>query len=165
VISLLACLLVTGAMTVDQQPALDALVEISMPDQHGDRHRVSDEEGGVVVVIVVTAKRLRNVRPWERHLRERFDDIRTIRIADLPATSKATLESVSARLRERVPEGVSVLIDTDRLWASRLELDTGRPNLLIIDRDGRLVTSVRGLYTPELGETVIGELERLLSAP
>jgi hypothetical protein len=72
---------------------------------------------------------------------------------------------VAEKLSARVPEGVSVLIDIDRRWAAALDLDTGRPNLLIIDPEGRLTATFRGLCTPELEAPVMHRLEQLLERP
>lgn len=154
-------LVVSSLVAVSQDP-VGTVSHVLLRDQHGFQDRPAEHRGHVVVVTVVTAKRLRNIKPWERHLRERFDDIHYLRIADVPGDSKASYDAVAAKIRERVPEGVSVLIDMDRVWATELQLDTERPNLLIIDRDGRLVATSGGLFSPELLEPVVDQLEVLL---
>jgi hypothetical protein len=163
--SSLVSALTMAAVVVGPQNSVDAISGLRLRDQYGLQDSLAEHRGHVVVVLAVTAKRLRNVKPWERHLRERVDGIHFLRVADVPADSKATYDSVAAKIRERAPEGVSVLIDVDRLWATELELDTGRPNLLIIDRDGQLIASYRGLFEPELLEPVVGQLLRLLETP
>jgi hypothetical protein len=147
------------------QDVVEAVAGLQFRDQYGGEDSLAEHRGHVVVVMAVTAKRLRNIKPWERHLRERVDGVHFLRVTDVPAGSKATRSSVAARLRERVPEGVSVLIDMDRVWATELELDTGRPNLLIVDRDGRLIATFRGLFRPELLEPVVDVLQQALEEP
>ena len=134
-------MLILAAADVASQDSLDAVINLRLPDQYGQPDSLAEHRGHVVVVFAVTAKRLRNIKPWERHLRERIDGVQFLRITDVPADSKASYSDVAAKIRERVPEGVSVLIDMDRGWALALELDTGRPNLLIVDHDGVLIAT------------------------
>jgi hypothetical protein len=161
-LTLLLSTLITGAAVAGSQSSVDAVSELQLRDQYGHEDSLAEHRGEVVVVMVVTVKRLRNIRPCERQLREQFEEIHVLRIADVPEDSPATHESVTAKLGEHVPEGVSVLIDLDRIWATELGLDTGRPNLLVIDRDGRLITTFRGLCKPELFAPVVEQLEKLL---
>jgi hypothetical protein len=158
-------LLIAGVANASGGGDLELLSGLQLPDQYGELHSLEEHRGQVVVVMVVAAKRLRNVKPWERRLRERFEDLHTVRIADVPPDSSATRDSMAAKLIERVPEGVSVLIDMDRRWAAGLGLDTGRPNLLIFDSDLQLVAAFRGLCTPELEAPVLHQLEQLLERP
>jgi hypothetical protein len=117
-----------------------------------------------VLVTVVHAKRLRKLKSWERALRERLDEVHYLRIADVPTDPPVTHEEVAEKLRKRVPEEVSILIDLERRWARALELDTSQPNLLIFDRSGRLVSSYRGGRNRFLEAYVTRELEKLLEA-
>lgn len=164
-LSVCCSMLIAGAVVAGLPSSVDAVSERQIPDQYDQPHSLAELRGQVVVAMVVTAKRLRNIKPWERELRERFDGIAFLRVADVPDDSRATYASVAARLAERVPEGVSVLIDMDRVWATELDLDTGRPNLLIVDRNGQLVTTFRGLCAPELLIPVVDRLEELLEGP
>jgi len=159
--SSVSALIMAAALAVSQG-SVDTVSGLLLRDQHGQQDSLAEHRGHVVVVTVVTARRLRNIKPWERNLRERFDGIHYLRIADVPADSRADHDAVAARIRERVPEGVSVLIDMDRVWATELQLDTERPNLLIIDRDGRLVATSGGLFSPELLQPLADQLEDLL---
>lgn len=153
------------AVTVpDPTAALVSLRPLAMVDQHGVEDTVAAHRGPVVVM-VVTAKRLRNLRPWERDLRDRFDALDIVRIADVPEDSTATLEQVSAKLRERVPDDVPVLIDIDRRWAGELGLDTSRPNILVLDRRGVLVAAVQGRHDPELAAEVSAAIESSSDRP
>lgn len=161
-LTLMLSTLIAGAAVAGAQSSIDVVTGLELRDQYGERDSLARHRGDVVVVMVVNAKRLRNIRPCEQQLRERFEDIHFLRIADVPEDSPATHESVAARLSQHVPEGVSVSIDLDRVWATELGLDTGRPNLLIIDRDGRLVDTFRGLCKPELVAPVVERLEELL---
>lgn len=129
----------------------------SLPDQFGREDRV--ETGDPVVVIVVSAQKLRKLKKWEVAIRERYQDLRIVRIADVPPSDPpASYEAVAGRLRERVPDEVPVLIDVERVWASGFDLDTTLPNLLVLDDDGALKGTVRGRFGPESFE----ELGRLI---
>jgi hypothetical protein len=158
----LLLLVLLGAGAPGPAESLAGLLELTLVDQYGESGRVADHVERPTVVIIVTARRLRNVKPWERALRDRFPEIDIVRITDVPEDSPATVENVSAKLRERVPEGVSVLIDMDRRWAAALGLDTSRPNLLVLDADGGLVASVRGRHDPELEDQVATAITDLM---
>jgi hypothetical protein len=143
--------------------SIDDAAAVTLVDQYGVEDGLDRHRGRAVVVFVVTAKRLRNIRPWERDLRERFDEaIDYLRITDVPPDSPATYDRIAAKLIDRVPDGVSVLIDLERRWATALDLDTSRPNVLVIDGDGVLVSAHRGRHTPELAAEVIGNLKAIL---
>lgn len=157
----LTMLIVSGSLSIPASAA-DGLLEVRLVDQYGAEDRLVDHLGHPVVVVVVTARRLRNLKPWERDLRARFDDLDVVRIADVPADSNATLNDVAERLRERVPDGVSVLIDMDRRWATALELDTSRPNLLLFGPDGELRSAYHGKHDDELAVEVLADIDRRL---
>lgn len=164
-LTFLLCMLVASPVPVESPATIEALASLVLQDQYGDVHSLADHRGQVVVAMVVTAKRLRNIKPWERSLRELIDGVAYLRIADIPDDSPASYASVAAKLGERVPDGVPVLIDMERVWATRLGLDTSRPNILIFDRAGRLVSTSQGLCTPELLAPVVHQLESTAEAP
>ena len=114
--------------------------------------------------MVVTARRLRNLKGWEKPLRERYDDIHFVRIADVPEEPPVSHEEVAQKLVKRVPEEVPILIDIERRWARELELDTSRPNLLLFDRDGRLAATFHGRPDPALLDEVFAAIEELTGA-
>jgi hypothetical protein len=145
--------------------SLAGLQDIQLRDQNGDPDTLAAHRGRVVVVMVVDAKRLRNLRPWARELRERFDEIETMLIAEVPADPPTTYERVVGKLSERIPDDVSVLIDMERLWATTLDLETSRPNLLLVDRNGSLVASYFGSYDAGLAATVVKHVEVMLAEP
>jgi hypothetical protein len=111
--------------------------------------------------MVVTVRRLRNLKAWETELLERREGIDFLRIADIPADPPTTRERVARKLSSRVPDEVSILIDLDRRWAREMNLDTGRPNLLLFDREGELAATFRGRMEPELLEEVLAAIDRL----
>ena len=139
--------------------------ELVLMDQFGEVGQVAMHKGDVVVVIVVTARRLRTVKPWEQALLERYGDLQTVLVADVPDEPPSSYERVAAKLVQRVPEGVRVLIDLDRVWASELSLDTSRPNLLLLDPEGRLVTSHAGRWSPEGGRELFAAIDHLVDRP
>jgi len=142
--------------------AVPAAADAALPDQHGRTDSVAAHRDHVTVVMVVTAARLRNLRAWQKELQERFDSVHFLLIADVPAEPAVTYERVAEKLAQRVPEEVSVLIDIERRWAEELDLDTDRPNLLLFDRQGLLVSTFRGRERPELVEQVSQALEALV---
>jgi hypothetical protein len=153
--SLLLSSIFLGALTVGQTPVL---AEQDLLDQYGVAHRLADHTDQVVVVMVVTARRLRNLKALEKDLRESYEDVRFLRIADIPEEPPVTREEVARKLVKRVPEEVPILIDIDRQWARELELDTERPNLLLFDSGGRFVAAFRGRADPDL----LGEIHEVL---
>jgi hypothetical protein len=156
---LVLCLGQAGAAS--QQPGSTA-AEIELPDQLGGSDSVTAHRGQVTVAMVVTAARLRNLKAWRRDLEERLDGIDFVLIADIPIDPPASLDRVVAKLAERVPNEVPVLIDLERRWAVELGLDTDRPNILLFDREGRLVASFRGRSEPSLVDAVVQRLHVLV---
>lgn len=145
--------------------SLADLEDVQLRDQFGKSDSLAAHRGRVVVVMVVDAKRLRNLKPWARALREHFDDVETILIAEVPADPPTTYDRVVEKLGERIPEDVPVLIDMESLWARTLGLDTSRPNLILVDRNGTLSVTYQGRYEPGLAATVVKHIEVLLAAP
>jgi len=150
-----------GALVLGQVPPV---AELELTDQYGNSDSLSAHRNHVVVAMVVTAKRLRNLKSWEKSLREHYEDVHFLRIADVPAEPSVTLDRVARKLRGRVPEDVPILIDVERHWAQALDLDTGRPNLLLIDRDGKLRAAFRGRSEPELLDEVQTAMKSLVNS-
>ena len=161
---LLAAVIFGQAVELTQSIAVNELSELRLRDQYGDEDSLAAYRGQVVVVMVVTARRLRNIKPWEADLREQMEGVQYLRIADVPEGSPADSDQVAEKLRERVPDEVPVLIDMERRWATTLVLDTDRPNLLLVDARGRLVATFRGRYTPQLAADVIEALKKIQGA-
>jgi hypothetical protein len=161
---LLFAALILGNIAGDPSRAVAEVSELSLRDQYGFEDSLAAHHGRVVVVMVVTAKRLRNIKPWESALRQQIEGVEYLRITDVPEETAAGHEQIADKLSERVPEGVSVLIDLERRWATALGLDTDRPNILLIDADGRLVETFRGKYNPDLAAAVIEELKKIQGA-
>jgi hypothetical protein len=153
VLPLLAAWAVSGAAE---------LSELKLLDQHGVEDSLAAHRGHVAVVMVVDARRLRNLKAWEKKLRERYDDLHYVRVADVAEDPPVPYEEVAEKLSRRVPAEVPVLIDVERRWSRALELDTRRPNLLIFDRRGALVASFRGLRSPEPLAEVYQALDSLV---
>lgn len=162
---LVLLILALGAGAPVGPDPLESLRALELPDQFGGVDSLDAHRGRTVVVMVVTAKRLRNLKPWERDLRERFPDgdrVDFLRITDLPDDSPASTAEVADKLRERVPDEVPVLIDLERRWATALGLDTSRPNLLLVDAGGALVGAFQGRHEPGLAARVAADLAGLL---
>jgi hypothetical protein len=164
--AVLCCLFVgppAQTATPTDAPFRPAAAEAELPDQLGGSGSVATHRGEVTVAMVVTTARLRNLKAWQRDLQERIEGVTFVLIADVPPDPSVTLERVVSKLTEKVPEEVPVLIDLERIWATELGLDTGRPNVLLFDRDGFLVESVRGLAREEVVESAVRRLEELLA--
>jgi hypothetical protein len=140
------------------------VADLELIDQYGRADSLAAHRDHIVVAMVVTARRLRNLKGWEKQLRERYDDIHFLRIADVPEEPPVTHEQVAQKLVKRVPEEVPILIDVERRWARELELDTARPNLLLVDRDGRIVTTIRGRPEPALLDELFAAIDELTRA-
>ena len=161
--TLLAVLSISTLAFAQAIPSLDAVEALALRDQYGTEDMLRAHRGRVVVVMVVDAKRLRTLKAWERDLRDRFEDLDYLRIAQVPAESRATPERVASKLLDQVPDGVSVLIDMESRWGTELRLDTSRPNLIIVDGSGRVRATYAGRHEPGLAAVVISDLEKLVA--
>jgi hypothetical protein len=159
---LLKAAFLTSLLLTGQTPVSSTL---EFKDQAGQTRRVTASNGSPTLVIIVTARRLRTVRPWQRAVLERWEDLQAVLIADVPSTPPPDYERVAKKLSQRVPEGVSVLIDIDRVWASEFDLDTSKPQLLVLDIDGELIYSLSGRWKPELEGELFSVLEPLMEEP
>jgi hypothetical protein len=153
---------VLGTAVLGQTPEL---ADLKLVDQFGNAGSLADHRDQVVVVMVVTARRLRNLKAWEKDLRERYDDIYFLRIADIPPDPPVTHEQVARKFTKRVPEEVSIFIDIEGQWARGLELDTGRPNLLLFDREGKLAAAFRGRWETAPLKDVYAAMDELMGGP
>jgi hypothetical protein len=104
------------------------------------------------VVVVVTARGARDLRAWEERLRRLQPSPPVLRVVDVPPGGQPL--EVARRLARRVPAGVSIALDARRTVAGSLGLDTGRPNVLVIGRQGRVVARVRGKADDRRGASV-----------
>jgi hypothetical protein len=140
---------ITAILAAIALPALAATnaVELpTLPDQFGNDVSLDTDAGRVRVAIVVSARKLRRIKPWEKAMREEFPDLVVIRIADVPRSSPTDYDKVAEKLRKRLPEDVPVGIDLEGLWAEALGLDTSVPNVLVFDADGELAYQQSGMY-------------------
>lgn len=135
----------------------DPMVELM--DQFGEARSLAQHLGEVQLAIVVTAKRLRRLKPWEREIRERYPELALLRVADVPRTSPTEFPRVAEKLRKRLPDDVAVLIDLEGNWASYFDLDVSVPNVLIFDREGALISAHAGMYKKPLLEAVLNDLD------
>jgi len=163
--TILYSVLLTLGLLSQNSLSLAGLEDLQLRDQYGHSDSLAAHRGQVVVVMVVDVKRLRNLRPWARALSEHFDDLETILVAEVSADPPTTYDRVVEKLAERIPDDVSVLIDMESLWASALDLDSSRPNLLLVDREGNLSATYQGRYEPGLAATVVKHVEVLLATP
>lgn len=159
--SLLPALAAAAAPARESAGNVPRALTAQLVDQHGRTDSIAAHEGEPRVVFVVSAQRLRRLRDWEQELDRRLSGIRFLRVADVPSQSQeppARYEDVAATLRKRVPEAVSVLIDTERRFARDFELDTLEVNLLLFDAKGGWIGHLRGRPTPENLERVTARL-------
>ncbi len=132
-------------------------------DQFGEPGGLGVEQGRVQLAIVVTAKRLRRLKAWERALRKDFADLPILRVADVPRTAPTAYDEVAAKLRKRLPEDVAVLVDLEGTWAARYELDVSVPNLLLFAPDGSVQARHAGMYKASLYAPLREDIAALLT--
>jgi hypothetical protein len=152
-VALALSLIALGCTAYAQPPPLK--------DQFGATGHLHDHLGSTQVVIVVSAKRLRRIKRWERALRRHYPDVPILRVADLPRNTPVDYEVVAAKLRRRLPEEVGVLIDLEGRWSAEYGLDTSVPNVLVFDAAGELAAKRAGKYDRDLFGALRGELDRL----
>jgi hypothetical protein len=145
--------------------AVPASFDAGLRDQHGREDSVAAHLGRPLAVLVVSARRLRRLKDWQKELDRRVDGVDFLRVADVapePGDPPPRFEDVAATLRKRVPEEVPVLIDLERRLARELDLDTREVNVLLLDASGGSVGRLRGRPTPETLEQATA---RLLALP
>jgi len=133
-------------------------------DQYGRGDSAGAKPDRAQAVFVVSARRLRRLKDWQRALDERLDGVGFLRVADVPpepGQPPPRFEDVAATLRKRVPEDVPVLIDVERRFDRQLDLDTREVNVLLFDASGRLAGRVRGRPTPDGVEQATAQLLKL----
>jgi len=140
----IATLLAAIALSALASPNATDLPTLS--DQFGNEIGLDTDAGRVRVAIVVSARKLRRIKPWEQAMREEFPDLVVIRIADVPRSSPTDYDNVAEKLRKRLPADVPVGIDLEGQWAEALGLDTSVPNVLVFDADGKLTHQQSGMY-------------------
>lgn len=148
-------------------PVLAGAAELpaALPDQLGNEIALTDLPEQAVLAIVVAGRKLRHVQRWEEALRAELPELVSLRVADVTEEPRPSIEQVAAKLRQRAPAGVSILIDLDNLWASRFALDTGQPCLLLFDSERRLIAQWRGRAKRALVDEVLGKLRLVSTAP
>lgn len=154
-LSALLVLVLVGAPAAAAAPAGAVL-----RDQFGRPDSLSAHAGRPLVVLVVSARRLRRLKAWEVELDRRLDGVDFLRVADVAAEGRTppTFDEVASTLRKHVPQSVRVLVDSERHWARALGLDTREVNALALDARTRVVAQVRGAPRSE----TIGPLETAL---
>jgi hypothetical protein len=137
----------------------------SLHDQYGRSESAAPHIGRPQAVFVVSARRLRRLKDWQRELDRRLEGLGFLRVADVPPERDQPpprFDDVAATLRKRVPEDVPILIDLERRFALELELDTREVNVLLFDASGGLVGQLSGRPTPEVLDRATA---RLLALP
>lgn len=133
-----------------------------LEDQNGKQDSLDAHHGRAVIVLAVSGERSGELKGWEAELRARFDGLDFLRVVNIPQHPGVRPEEVMPSLRGKLPKDVSVLIDTDGVWASMYDLDTSEMNVALFDHDGRLVARFRGKRAPALVERVSQEIEAKL---
>lgn len=137
----------------------------ALEDQFGKADSLAAHRGRPVVVLVVDGDRLRQIKGFEVDLRERFDGLDYIRVVQIPQQPGVRPEGVAKKLREKVPQDVSVLIDSDNVWSSVYGLDTRETSVLLFDRESRLVARFEGKRDGALVGRIAAEIESGLGVP
>lgn len=153
-LAVLLCLL-CGAATATSRETL------TLKDQYGHTGGLAADASGLQVAIVVSAKRLRRIKPWEQAIRRIDTDVPLIRVADVPRTAPTEYDAVAEKLRKRLPEDLNVLIDLDGVWMKTFDLDTSVPNVLIFNGAGDLLARHAGMYRKDDFDALESDLTRL----
>ena len=154
-------LIFASSVSLAAQAGLEGPVA-PLQDQYGVARGLDQHAGQVQVAIVVTAKKLRRLKPWERALRKNYPDLPVLRVADVPVTAPTEHEQVAKKLRKRLPEDIVVLIDLDGAWSRRYQLDVSVPNLLVFNAQGELRSVHAGLYKSALFAAFQQDLDAVL---
>jgi hypothetical protein len=131
---------------------------LALKDQYGQTGGLAAGGAGLQVAIVVSAKRLRRIKPWEQAIRRIDTDVPVIRVADVPRTAPTEYDAVAEKLRKRLPEDLNVLIDLDGVWMKTFDLDTSVPNVLIFNGSGELLARHAGMYRKDDFDALEGDL-------
>ena len=133
---------------------------LDLRDQYGESGGLRTDGDGLQIAIVVSAKRLRRLKPWEQAIRRIDENVPLIRVADVPRTAPTEYEAVAAKLQKRLPEDLHVLIDLEGVWAETFDLDPGVPNVLIFDGSGTLLARHSGMYRTRHESLLEADLKR-----
>ncbi len=146
---------------VDADGTMEVTVEpnrLTLKDQFGQTGGLAEDADGLQVAIVVSAKRLRRLKPWEQAIREIDEEVPIVRVADVPRTAPTEYEPVAEKLRKRLPPDVNVLVDLEGIWASAYALDVTVPNVLIFDGAGTLIAVHSGMFKKSYAEALRADL-------
>jgi hypothetical protein len=160
--ALLACLLLAVSPTRASEAQGPAPGPPALEDQFGKPDSLAAHHGRPVVVLVVNAERVVELKGWEADLRRRFSDLDFIRVVEIPQKPGVRPEGVVRKLRGRLPSDVPTLIDMDSVWSSAYGLEARQVNILLFDREGRQVVRFEGRRERALVERVAAELEARL---
>ena len=155
--ALVICAATNRAAAVGQAPPL-------IHDQHGEVLQFDHAEP--FVVIVVSKRRLRRLKPWEAALKERFGpDLDIVRIAHAAQETGERVapdtDRLARALKRRVPAEVSIGLDLTGWWASHHGLDTQIPAVLVMSGQGSPPIVFQGNYTQARLADVVAAVEDL----
>ena len=125
-------------------PAISLAEPPPLKDQYDEISSLKDFTGQPVLVIVVTTRKLRWIGRWEKSLRAKIPELDSLRVADITDEPPPEITAVSEMLRKRVPEGISIQIDMQNVWATEYQLDTSEPCLILFDAEHQVVATFRG---------------------
>ena len=146
-------------------PLMSMAVPPALLDQYGNSGGMEKFSGEPVIVFVTSLTQLPKLGKWEEAIRPQLPTINTLDIGDIDTSSKFIRSAVERELKKHVPDGVSVYIDPENLWAKEYDLDLGEPCVLIFDADHALVKQFRGKPEDELLAEVIAEAEKYFPPP
>jgi len=124
------------------------LIDFSLADQFGRVHARDDYRGEVVVMVGSDRSGNRYVPAWLEAVRDGvagepgWERIRTLGVADVRGVP-GFLRPVIAAAIPRTPTA-GVLLDWDGLFARAYDFVPGECNVLVADRDGRVVFRTSG---------------------
>ena len=156
----LALFLALPLVAVQAEPGVAQVdhEQLSLIDQFGETGGLATNAEGLQVAIVVSAKRLRRLKPWEQAIREIDTVVPIVRVADVPRSAPTEYESVAEKLRKRLPPDVNVLVDLEGVWAATYALDVNVPNVLIFDGAGTLLAVHSGMFKKSYVDALTADL-------
>jgi hypothetical protein len=122
-----------------------------LKDQHGRTDGPAAHRGRMVLLLVGQSSGLRKMKSWELKIIEGSGDhFDIVRVVDARGVrGRKTEAEVNARLRQGVPDEISILIDWNGEVARAYAMPAAEVVVTVLDPDGRSCGTTTGPVTPE----------------
>lgn len=155
----------TGWGTYAAAPAADNLIggqsqSFTLTDQYNRPHTIAFPMSKPLVLMLGDRGGSEQIEPWVRELYQRYGDSIEIQgIAILRGVPAPIRPIIRSQLRSRAPK--SVLLDWGGNVADMYRCQSDVCNVVVIDRQGRISTIVRGSVSAERARLICQALDRL----